>query len=203
MENINQVTNPDGTVPGTPHMSASGGDTNVDPGTLSLNEINQTLGREYKDLPTALAAIKETYSFVGKKVEPVAAANPALGVNAPANNATQTDNFASKDEVKKLTEDLFYSQNPQYQEHRALIAKLGANPAEVVGSAEFKPLFEKAKAADDAAGQRSVVTSNARLAQTSTKLDEAVKIANTAGVGSNSLATLLAQGISEEYNLNQ
>lgn len=194
----NQVTNPDGTVTGAPHMSAAVGDTNVDLGTLSLNDINQMLGREYKDVPTALAAIKETYSFVGKKVEPVAAANPAPATSA---TTTSTDNLASKDEVKSLREDLYYSQNPQYQEHRALISKLGDNPAEVVGTAEFKTLFEKAKAADDAASQRSVVTSNARLAQTSTKVEEAVKIANTAGVGSQSLAEVLAQGIAEEYGL--
>lgn len=196
----NQVTSPSGTVTDAPHMSAAVGNENVDPGSLSLKELNQMLGREYKDVPTALAAIKETYSFVGKKVEPVAAANPAPA--QPNATPASTDNLATKDEVRQLKDDLFYSQNPQYLGHRSLIAKLGSNPAEVVVSDELKPLFEKAQAADALQGQRSVVSSNARLGQTSTKIDEALKVVNTPGVGTASLAEMLAQGVAEEYNLN-
>ena len=34
--------------------------------TLTLEEINATLGRNYSDKPTALKALKETASYVGK-----------------------------------------------------------------------------------------------------------------------------------------
>lgn len=193
---MNQVNSPDGTVPTTPQLSAEGGNTNVDLGSLSLVELNQMLGRQYADVPTALAAIKETYAFVGKKVEPVVAVNPAP-VATPS-----MDNMATKDEVKRLSEDLFYSQNPQYQEFRPLISKMGANPAEVVASVEFKPLFEKATTAD-ANKTSSVVHSNARLSQPSTKVDEAIKAANDPGFGSERLAQMLAQGVLEDYGIGE
>lgn len=188
----NQILNPDGTVPTTPQLSAEGGNTNANLGSLSLTELNQMLGRQYADVPTALAAIRETYSFVGKKVEPVVAANPAPVVPNP------NEGMATKDEVKRLSEDLFYSQNPQYKDYRSLISKMGGSPSEVVESAEFKPLFEKATTAD-AGSASSVVHSNARLSQPNTKVEEALKVANSIGVGATDLATILAQGVLEDY----
>lgn len=189
----NQNPNPAEVVPGAAHVEASGGEANGG-ADMSLKELNLMLGREYKDVPTAMAAIKETYGFVGKKVETATAVTPAPAAQA-------NDTHASKDEVKQLRDDLFFSQNPQYNDYRSLINKLGANPSEVVVSEEFKTVFEKAKSADDAKNSRSVVSSNARLASSSTKLDEAVKASNAVGIGSQSVAEILAAGILEDYQV--
>lgn len=184
MDQSNNLT--DDTLAGANQLDASDGGAAVD-NTLSLTELNQFLGKNFKDKSTALSALKETQSFVGRKLE---AANPA-----PSSADTT---LTAK--VQSLEEEVFYSQNPQYKDLRPLINKMGGSPSEVVGTPEFQAVFEKAKVADEVQKTKSVVNSNARLGQTSTHYDDAVKVAN-ATKSVTGTADVLAKGIIEEFGL--
>ena len=60
--------NPQKTVPEVPLESTPEGEGD-DASRISLEKLNEHLGRDYKDVDTALDAVKETYSFVGKRDE--------------------------------------------------------------------------------------------------------------------------------------
>lgn len=59
---------PQESVPDAPHVSAPEGE-GADTSRISLEELNETLGRDYKDVETALKSVKETYTFIGKRDE--------------------------------------------------------------------------------------------------------------------------------------
>ena len=179
MENQDNLT-PD-TLPGGTHVEPSGGQEAV-ADTLSLAELNQYLGKDFKDKATALKAVKDTFSFVGKKQETTASATVSPELEA---------------QVQSLKEEVFYSQHPEYSEYRSIIKKMGGNPSEVVGTDEFKLLFEKVKVADDVQKKQSVVSSNSRVAAPSTYRQEAVTIANAAGTTGEDLAGYFAKQINE------
>ncbi len=181
--NENQDNTPSNLSPDVTHVDTAGGAENVDSATLSLAELNTLLGRTYMTKESALKGLKETYSFVGKKLE-AATAPPA-------------QSFATAQDVKALQEDLFYSQNPDYRDYRKTIAMMGSNPAEVVASEAFKILWDKVKVADDASKKKSVVSSSPRLAQTQTVVDEAIKVANATRSASDT-ADVLARAIRTE-----
>lgn len=184
----NQTNLTEDTVTGANQLDASEGSAAVD-NTLSLAELNQYLGKDFKDKSTALKALKDTQSFVGKKID---AANPA---------PVQSVDTTLLSEVQQLKENLFYTENPQYKDMRGLIQKMGGNPSEVVASDEFKNLFEKVKVADEATSKKSVVSSNSRLGSVSTYAEDAVKVAN-ATHSANDVSAILAKGIVEELGLN-
>lgn len=185
MAETNNLT--DTTLPDAPQLSAADGSAAVD-NTLSLAELNQHLGKDFKDKSTALKALADTQSYVGKKLE---AANPAP---APADDSL-------KAEVQSLKEEAFYLANPQYKDMRDIIKTMGNNPSEVVELAAFKSVFEKVKVADEVTSKKSVVSSNARLGTTSNYTDEAIKVANATGsVGT--VSEILAKGIAEEFGMN-
>lgn len=167
--------------------------------TLSLAELNQFLGKDFKDKETALKSLKDTQSFVGKRSEDIEAEVRAkLAQGNGSGNAAEAP--ASKSEVRSLRNDLFFRDNPQYAPHRALIEKLGEDPAEVVGSQEFKDVFEKVKVADEVESKKSVVHSSSRLGQSNSVVDEAVKVANARGTTGEDVAATLARGINVEIN---
>lgn len=180
---MTQDNNPSSTVTGETHVDSSAGGENVD--TLSLTEINQHLGRNYKDKPTALAALKETFSFVGKRTESSVATAPAADETLVA-------------QVKDLTEEVWYAQHPEYKDMRDTIKAFGKSPSEVIEMPAFKTIFEKVKVADEVAQTRSIAPSNARLAQTQSTTTEAVTIANARGATLEDVATVLARGIIEQ-----
>ena len=107
---------------------------------------------------------------------------------------------ASKSDVQALKNELFYSQNPQYKDYESLINKMGGNPSEIVQSSEFSTVFEKAKVADEVANTRSVVSSNNRLSQSRTVVDQAVNVANARGTTHEDVALIFAQEINQGNN---
>ncbi len=94
--NENQDNSPSNASPGETHVDSSGASENVNPVTLTLAELNARLGRNYTDKDSALKGLSDTFSFVGKKVETTAAAQP------------QNPSYASAQDVKALQEDLFW-----------------------------------------------------------------------------------------------
>ncbi len=182
MENNNLT---DDSQPAATHVDA-GGEQSAVAETLSLAEINSTLGKDFKDKATALKSLRDTQSYVGKKIDAV---SPAPAV----------DN-SLKSEVDSLKEQVFYASHPELKGHESIIKAMGSNPAEVVEGEAFKTYFEKAKVADEVANQKSVVSSNSRLSQSKTVLDEGVQMANARGTTGEDVATVFARAINQANN---
>lgn len=147
-----------------PEGESKGGE-NVD--ALSLESLNKELGKDFKDVESALASLKETNSFVGKKKEDIA---KDLTPPVDPSIAEKMDTLE-----KRLDESNFYKDNPQYNNKETidLIKGLGGKPEEVVEKDVFKNIFEKTSAYDKSQESKSVLHNSSRLAQASTKMDDA------------------------------
>lgn len=176
------------------HVTAADGGETVESSTLSLAELNKYLGSDFKDPSTALKALKDTKDYVGKRKEDIANELKTVVV------AQTPPDVATKTEVQALKNDLFYSQNPQYKGMAPIIQKLGADPADVVNSEEFKTMFEKVKVADEVVNNKSVVASNSRISQVKTVMDSAVNVANSRGTTGEDVATIFAREINQQNN---
>ncbi len=137
---------------------SNGSDANPEPMTLA--ELNEFLGKDFKDKTTALKSLKDTYSYVGKRKEDIAR---ELG---GSNEALAT-------EIRQIKENAFYKDNPDFAPYRAAISKMGANPEEVVNTPEFKTIFEKSIGYDKDKNLKSVLVSNPRLANSKDNLAKA------------------------------
>ena len=126
---------------------------------MTLEELNSTLGKDFKDIPTALKSLKELNSFVGKKVEP-----------------SVPDSILN--ELKELKENQFYGQHPELKEHRALLAKLDKNPEVAFATPEFQAIFTKAKGFDESQKLKTVLESNPRIASSRDNLTKAKESMN-------------------------
>jgi hypothetical protein len=182
-------------LPGEPQLSPAGGEPGaVDTTALSLAELNQYLGKDFKDVPSALKSLKDTQAFVGKRKEDI-----EKEVRASLGGTPTPPPASVSPEVQSLSEEVFYLKNPQFKGYENIIRKMGSNPAEVVESEEFKSVFEKGKVADEVARSKSVAPSNSRLGSAGSLHDEAVKTAN-ATHSTEATADVLARGIAEELN---
>ena len=154
-------------------------------GDLSLTELNTFLGKNYPDKATALKSLKDTFSYVGKKVEAASVQTPAA--------SPDTSEFTRQ--IKEMKEQLFYSENPQYKtpEMKGMISKMGENPADVVATPEFKAIFDKVSGYDKIQKTKTVLESNPRIGQVRNKISEAKTALNT-GAGDYTKAKDLAVG---------
>lgn len=138
---------------------------------LSLNELNSYLGKNFKDKDTALKALKDTFSYVGRKVEDI---TPKIDPNQ----------FISREQYEQ---DMFYSRNAEYAtpEVREIIDAMakakGLSPKDVVSSDTFKAVFSKVKGYDESQGLRSVLETNPRLASTRDSFTRAAEILQQGG----------------------
>jgi hypothetical protein len=160
------------TLSGDAQLTSSNGGESVNSPALTLADLNATLGKDFKDSATALKALKDTQSYVGKRREDIATEMLKASPNA-------SESLAS--DVQSLKKDLFFSQNPQYKSYESLINKIGSNPADVVNSPEFSGIFEKVKVADEVVNNKSIVNSNSRLAENTSTRENAIGIANARG----------------------
>ena len=128
---------------------------------LTVQEIEAALGKTFKTKDAALKSIKDTYSYVGTKIEPV---------------KTGTDETVLN-EIKNLKESIFYSQNPQYTPYKAVISKISENPADAITTAEFKTMFENLIAFEKTNKTKSVLDTNSRIGQVTDKMSEALQLA--------------------------
>lgn len=148
----------------------SDGDTavNSEDENIGLSELTNTLGKEFPNKEAALKAIKDTFSYVGKKIEPK--------VEAP-----DPSKFATREELDAIKEDAFFSKNADYEPFRNTIKNLskatGQRFDEVVASDDFKNIFDKVKQADEVAKSKSVLQTNPRLGRATDKLSEAQEAA--------------------------
>lgn len=191
---MTQDNSTDQALAGATHVDAAASDAAV--ASLTLAELNSHLGKDFKDTATALKALKDTQSFVGKRTEDIAS---EVRSQLAAASSGGSSNAALESTVHSLQKDLFYTNNPQYKDYSDVIASMGSNPSEVVDSPAFKKVFAKVQVADEVEKSRSVVSSNSRLGQSKTVIEQAVGIANSRAGGTD-LAEHLARGINEELS---
>lgn len=121
---------------------------------LTLEEINLALGKSFPDKETAIKALKDNNSFVGKKKEDVAA------------SLVGTGDYISK---KELDTEFLYKENAVAAQHRTLIDSFAkANnltSREALERPEIKTLLEKAKNFDASQSHKSVIETNPKLGQ--------------------------------------
>jgi len=187
-ENLSPEPLADGAV----NTPADGAGT-VESSALTLAELNKHLGSDFKDTATALKALKDTKDFVGKRKDDIVA--EVLKTTSSANV-----DESLKSDVQSLKRDLFFSQNPQYKGYESLIEKLGGNPADVVKMPEFTGMFEKVQKADEVVSSKSVVSSNARLSEVKTVIDEAITTANARGTTQEDVALVFAKQFNQDMN---
>lgn len=114
----------------------------------ALEQINKATGRNYKSLDEALGGVKETFSFVGKKIEPKKDVPPQP---KPENGL--------QEEVKKLQltveKNDFLNNNPEAKEYSdeigALAQSKGVSWQEAYDNSRIKSLVkEKYRAGEEA-----------------------------------------------------
>jgi hypothetical protein len=152
---------------------------------LSLDELNETLGKQFKDKDSAIKAIKDTFSYVGKKVDQVEA-------------ELKNNGFISKRELEDV---LFYRDNPEFGAHQDIIdayaSKFGISPKEAVKSEALSGLLAKAQKADSYERNQSVIESNPRLVASRSSLDKARDMAMSRN--SEQRESLIAKAVLDAY----
>lgn len=137
---------------------------------LSLSEIESTLGKKFPDKNTALKALKDTFSYVGKLGNEVKTLKEQIAPSvAPPQELVQK--VESLERTVKETQ--FYKEHPEYEAYKDLIASMGQDPQQVTQSEVFKTYFSKAKTADSYQQSKSVLHTNPRLGQVTDKITQA------------------------------
>lgn len=135
---------------------------------LSLEELNSHLGKNFKDKESALKALKDTFKYVGKAGQ---LEKELKTVKDKAKN--KKGDYITKEQYDT---DMFYKDNPQYNEMRGTIDRIaradGITPSEVVETDEFKGLYEKVVGYDESQKAKSVLESNPRIGQASSKVKQ-------------------------------
>ena len=166
---------------------------------LDLESLNKALGKEFKDVPTALKSIKDTFNFVGKAGNyrsTMETLTKTLGLSedevlksmitnaGSAAKDTAPTKAAKKEDAQYLTReqyetDMFFAKNGDLEPHRTVLEALakakGVSVQEAASSDDFKPIFEKVKGFEEIQSKRTVLESNPRLGSVTNKLDEARK----------------------------
>ena len=88
--------------------------------------LSELLGKKFPDDETALKAVKDTFSYVGKAGQELKELRAKA--QQPAENV-DPNKFVSREEFLKAS---FYSENPEYKPYKSIIDKFGSNPSEVV-----------------------------------------------------------------------
>jgi hypothetical protein len=129
--------------------------------SISLKELKEVLGKDFKDKESALKSVKDTYRFVGKPKE-----TPKV----------DESKFISKEQYEQ---DMFYSKNGSFDkpEFRSIIDSIakakGISHRDVVELPEFKSIHEKVKGYDENQGLKTVLSTNPRLVASKDKLTQA------------------------------
>lgn len=192
MDNENYIT--------SDSLSGDAGTTASDGGeavksSVTLDQLNQLLGKEFKDVDTALKSVKDTYGYVGKVGQ--------LEKQVVELSKDNSNKIAQEAEivktVKQLKNDAFFKDNSQYAPYRKAIEKLGDDPSDIVSQPEFKEVFEKAMEADKAQSLKSVLESNPRLQVSGDLMSQAREASNTGN--SREATTLATKAVMEAFDI--
>lgn len=189
----NEQTTTEETLAGDMDVQSSDGES-AGNSSISLQEINTILGKDFKDVDTALKSVKDTFSFVGKagsynnnmkklttelgmSEDRILTSLKSMSENpTPQEQAPQVDpsKFISREQYET---DMFYKDNADYVPLRpvidAMAVKEGKSVREVVESDVIKDLVQKTTGYNQIQNQKSVLESNPRLNMASDKLSKA------------------------------
>lgn len=193
--------NPQETVPEVPLESTTEGKGD-DTSQIKLEQLNELLGRDYKDVDTALKAVKETYSFVGKRdelrqgLEEVMKATGAeesailenlqslMSNQEPTQEKVVKQEF-NPDDIKaelnaRYEEDRFFDKNPEFDAIKDYVKPLKQQDSfkemswsEFAETDQAKKLVETFSGYEKANSKKSVVESNPKLGAISDKMSKA------------------------------
>ncbi len=163
---------------------------------LSLAEINKQLGKNFPTKESALKALSDTFSYVGKKKEDI-----EKEVRGAINTDTRIDTLAKELEAER--KERFFDKNPQYADPavRKLIETIGGNPSEVVNREEFKTVFEKVSGFDKSTKLKTVLESNPRMASSRDNLTKARDIVKNTGQVTHDVQNLAVNSVKDAFGL--
>lgn len=183
-------------LPGGENVTPSDGGRNDGEGIELKDLLSEELGRKFETDEAALAAVKETFNYVGGygKVKPVLdqlrtkfgddakvleALNKMTQDNPTPNEPPKVDEskFVPRDVYER---DNFFSKHPEFSEEQrelleAVAAKSGKPLAEAAELPAFKNTIEKVRVAETSEKSKSVLHTNPRLAAVTDKITEAKK----------------------------
>jgi len=182
---LEEVNTSDKPLAGEQDVDSSDG-KGADSEAVSVKDVlNKYLGKDFKDDETALKAVKDTFSHVGKvgKYQPlISELEDKFGGEEGALKAIESVQDPEKSGLvtkEKFDTELFYRDKPEYQPYRKVIDSMakseGNTPGEVVETEEFKSIFEKVKAHDKAEESKSVLMSNPKIGLATDKISDAKK----------------------------
>jgi hypothetical protein len=177
-EETTPETQPDG---GNPEGGSDGEST----GGSVREAIGAALGKTFETDEMALKSIKDTQSYVGKRVEDIKA---EIGTESIEKS---NGDFVSREEFE---ENNFYSKNPEYEPYKKIVNSFredGKSLSDTVDSDNFKEVYDKVKSYDETQKSRSVLQSNPRLSSASDKMTQAKEAVKE---GNNEKASELAVG---------
>ena len=138
-----------------------------DVAALSLEAINKDTGKDFKTIEEARKAIGDTWKDNTQTKQELAALRKGKEESVP------TGDFVPRSEFEEQT---FFSQKPEYAQHRELITSLrkdGESLETVVNTDAFKNIYEPAKAHAETEKTKSVLQSSPRLGQVTDKVGKA------------------------------
>jgi len=155
------------------------------------DELGKALGKEFPDNETALKAVKDTFSYVGKLKDlknldnTMSELREVLGTDQKGviqkiKEMKPTGDFVLREEFDKSN---FYNQNEEYKPYIKLVETYKrANPDksrdEVIQSDDFKSAFSKIKSHDEIEQSKSVLKSSPRLGAATDKISQAKELSN-------------------------
>jgi hypothetical protein len=169
---------------------------------VSIKDVlGQTLGKQFTSDEAALKAVKDTFSYVGKKIDPQQAGQAAGQTSANKEaDKLDTSKFISREQYEQ---DMFYSKNPQLEEYKDILSGLAVannvSVSEASNLESFKKMFEKTSAYDSSQKAKSVLETNPRLGHVTDKLSKArefVAQGNSVAAADNAVAAVI-----DAYNL--
>lgn len=119
---------------------------------LNLSEINAILGKNFSDVETAKKAIKDTFSYVGKKADDV-------------KQDLTKEGFMTREDFEK---EIFFRDNPEHAKNKDVLEAIaktkGVSLKEASSNEAYKTLYEGASNYEKSQSLKSVLEPNPRLA---------------------------------------
>lgn len=155
---------------------------------FTLDEINSFLGKNFQSKETALKALKDTQSYVGKKTDDFEKELKERGYLSRAD----------------LENELFFRDNPAHANNKdlleAIALKNGTSLKDAAGSESYKKLFDGASNYEKSESLKSVLNPSPRLQQA---VDRTANIQQLKASGNDdAAASEAARIVAEMFEIN-
>lgn len=163
----------------------------ADGDAIHLAKLNEFLGKDFKDVDTALKSVKDTFSYVGRQDSVRTAVKQAMEATGKGETEVLTaiqklmteTNSPSGDFITKeqYAEDLFFNGKPELSAVKDIIKPLKASSEEFKGMSwndfvkndRIASIVDTFRVAEDFRSSKSVVETNPRIGSATTKLETA------------------------------